>query len=501
MIIKPVPKKQFANMNSGTGITYILHQNHIAVANMIPVIYRDDNENIGSLETITVTRSEQIHIGYDDIISYQAHAAKNLWNQALYETRQIFFWNQQPENRNKKNRKKMLTYGKLDKMFHGTSNYTKMYSSTAQWVLKKLKDSWNSYFKGIARYRTNPEEFTGEPRIPGYKEKDGEFMMIFTNQACCIGKNGRDDRSLVQFPPKSKIKSVMTRLDSNVDLREVRIVPKGGGYKVEVVYNKKVSKEEIAKLELDSENIAGIDLGVNNTVAIGNNIAIEPIVVKGGILKAENQWYNKRRSELYSVYDRQKIGCFLKRDKKGNIKHLIEKNGRSVQLTTKNRNRKVKDIMHKISRFVVNYCILHKIGTIVIGINPFWKQKTNIGRRNNQNFVNIPFDRLIEQITYKASEVGITVIEHEEAHTSKCSFMDNEEICHHDEYLGTRIKRGLFKTAQGILINADVQGAMNIIKKVFPNAFVKTNADGIAGTLTCPLRLSIKDLLNKKVSI
>ena len=329
--------------------------------------------------------------------------------------------------------------------------------------------------------------------------------MIFTNQACCIEGNGTEGRSLVQFPPKSRIKSVMTRLDSNVDLREVRIIPKGGGYKVEVVYNKKVSINELAKLELDSENIAGIDLGVNNTVAIGNNIGIEPIVVKGSILKAENQWYNKRRSQLYSVYDRQKIGCFLEPDKYGRIRYLTEKSGTSIQLTTKNRNQKVKDIMHKISRFVVNYCILHRIGTLVVGINPLWKQKTNIGRRNNQNFVNIPFDRLIEQITYKASEVGITVIEHEEAHTSKCSFLDNEEICHHDEYLGTRVKRGLFRTAKGILINADVQGAMNIIRKVFPNAFNKLNVDGIEGTLTaaapCPLRLSIKDLLNKKVSI
>ena len=465
---------------------------------MIPIIYRDDNDTIPSLETITVTRSEQIHTEYDIEKSHQAHLAKNLWNQALYETRQIYFWNQRPEN--KDNKKKMLTYGKLDKMFQGTSNYIQLYSSTAQWVLKKLVDSWNSYFKGIAKYRVNPEEFTGEPRIPGYKYINGEFMMIFTNQACHIEKDDEGNNMLL-FPKKTKIKNVMTRLDCDTDLREVRIIPQGGGYKVEIIYNRKISKEEIANLELDSENIVGIDIGVDNAVAIGNNIGLESIIVKGGVLKSENQWYNKKRSELYSVYDRQKIGCLLKRDKKGRIIYLTERNGIKIQLTTKNRNQKVKDIIHKISKFVVSYCINHKIGTIVIGMNPMWKQKVNIGRRNNQNFVNIPFDKLIEKITYKAAESGITVIEHEEAYTSKCSFLDDEEMCHHDEYAGKRIHRGLFKSAKGILINADVQAAMNIIRKVFPNAFSKLNVDGIAGTLTCPLRLSIKDLLNKKVSL
>ena len=162
-------------------------------------------------------------------------------------------------------------------------------------------------------------------------------------------------------------------------------------------------------------------------------------------------------------------------------------NGRSI---TQNRNNRIKDQMHKISRFVVNYCIEHDIGTIVIGKNAGWKQQSFMGKRNNQNFVSIPHANLIEMITYKANEIGIDVICHEEIHTSICSFLDDEPIKQHDTYLGTRIKRGLFKTATGIFINADVNAGYNIIKKAIPKAF----SNGIEGLGSIPV--SVKTLVN-----
>jgi putative transposase len=148
--------------------------------------------------------------------------------------------------------------------------------------------------------------------------------------------------------------------------------------------------------------------------------------------------------------------------------------------------------MHKISHYVVNYCIENNIGTIVIGHNNGWKQNVNIGKRNNQNFVSLPYYLLTNQLKYKSEEVGINVCEANEAHTSKCSFLDNEAICHQVKYLGKRIKRGLFQSSNGTLINADVQGSLNIIKKVFPKAF----ADGIAVQGLVPKRLSILELLS-----
>ncbi len=161
-----------------------------------------------------------------------------------------------------------------------------------------------------------------------------------------------------------------------------------------------------------------------------------------------------------------------------------------------NRMNSVLDILHKISRYIINYCINNRIGTIVWGRNPGWKQNINIGKRNNQKFTKIPHYLLFKMLKYKASEIGIKVIDVEESHTSKCSFLDLEPICHKEkgQYLGKRIKRGLFRSALGIIINADVNAAYNMIRKVFPEAF---KSIGIEGVVLHPERLSIKDLLSR----
>ena len=146
------------------------------------------------------------------------------------------------------------------------------------------------------------------------------------------------------------------------------------------------------------------------------------------------------------------------------------------------RNNRIKDYFHKTSNIVIKECIKNNFGTIVIGYNEKWKQNVNMGSINNQSFVQVPYYRLIQMLKYKAESVGIQVILQEESYTSKCSFLDNESIEHHDVYMGKRVKRGLFRTAKGILINADVNAALNILKKAFPNAFV----EGIAGLVLIP---------------
>ena len=453
---------------------------------------------------ITVTRTEQNHIPYDENISKMCHIAKNLWNEALYDMRQVYFHNIRPEN--KDNKQRMPTYNNLAGKFKTNENFKQLYRQTSQGVLKVLDRSWKSFFEGINEWKVHPFKFTGKPRIPGYKKKDGEFILVFTNQACTLnsyvnfasGREGENNKYLkiikqkygtikegetyLLFPDNTGIQPIKTRLPIDTNLREVRIIPQGEGYNIEIVYDK-----EVTKLDLDKSRIIGIDYGISNIVAIANNIGERPIVVKGSIVKSINQWYNKRIKVLYNIYDRQ--------EKDG--KKL--RTGHSLQVTNTHRNRIVKDIMHKISRYIVNYCIEHNVGTIVIGHNDMWKQNINIGARNNQNFVTIPYYILTKDIEYKGSEIGINVILKDEAHTSKCSFLDNESIEHHDKYIGKRIKRGLFKSSMGKIINADVHAGLNIIRKVFPNAF--SHANGIAGTLTCPLRLSVKDLLNTKVSV
>ncbi|PKP57324.1 MAG: transposase [Candidatus Altiarchaeales archaeon HGW-Altiarchaeales-1] len=204
---------------------------------------------------------------------------------------------------------------------------------------------------------------------------------------------------------------------------------------------------------------------------MADNIGKMPIIVKGGIVKSVNHFYNKRKAEIQSNYD---LSGIKKQTKQ--LSRLLVK-----------RDFKIKDFFHKASRKIIAHCKMNDIDTIVIGHNNEWKQKIDIGKKNNQNFVFVPFNKLIEMLKYKAEDERIKTIIVNEAHTSKCSFLDEETIKHHDTYLGKRISRGLFKTLSEKIINADVNGAYNIIKKAFPNAF----ANGIQGVGCHPVRLDV----------
>ncbi|MHB1709391.1 MAG: RNA-guided endonuclease InsQ/TnpB family protein [Thermoplasmataceae archaeon] len=408
-----------------------------------------------------VNRTEQIHIGYDENVSRLCHLSKNLFNQANYILRQQFI-----------KKEKMTGYNDLVKLFQIPSedddhnNYQKLPAQTAQWTIKKVKQSWDSFFRSIKDFKKHPEKYLGKPRIPKYKEKNGEFILIFTNQQCSI-ENG-----ILRFP-RSINMEVKTRLN-DVNLREVRIVPQGMGYAVEIVYER-----EIADIVGRPRRIMGIDIGVRNIVTIGDSISGEGIAVRGGVLKSINQFFNREYSRLKSTSDRQ-IGNRQLTQKE---RHLFMK-----------RNRKLKDIMHKLSRAVVNYAISRDVDTIVIGHNNGWKQEADMGKKNNQNFVQIPFSMLIQQIRYKAEEVGISVVVQEESHTSKCSFLDSESVEHHDVYAGKRTRRGVFRSADGILIHADLNAVYNIITKAIPEAF----ANGIEGIGLYPRSLSIRQMITSK---
>ena len=198
----------------------------------------------------------------------------------------------------------------------------------------------------------------------------------------------------------------------------------------------------------DNGIYAGIDIGLNNLATIGFNNG-KGLIINGRPLKSINQYYNKKKSELSSELER--------RNKSKNSKRLN-------RLTTK-RNNKVKDYLHKASTMLVNQLISNNVCKVVIGKNDGWKKEINIGKRNNQNFVNIPHAVFIEMVCYKCKLNGIEVVLREESYTSKCSFIDNEPIKKHDSYAGRRVKRGLFRSENGTFINADLNGALNILRK------------------------------------
>ncbi len=444
---------------------------------MLPLIYRDIYYPIGTKE---IVRTEQIWIEPIDILPELCHTSKNLWNEANYIVRQLFTEKDKDGNRTGQ----YMKYSDLDYMIKNKSkNYKILGGATSQQILKILDRSWKSFFEAIKDWKLNPSKYLGRPKLPGYKPKDGEFLLAFTNQQVKI-KDG-----YLKFPKKLNlldkgIEGIKTRLDDETNIREVRIIPKGGRqYTIEIVY-----KIEEHQLDLNKDRIIGIDFGMRNIVTISNNFGQLPVCIKGGVLESINQFYNKKRSKIQSIYDREPVMCILK-DKK----QVGRKTGPAIQSLTENRNRKIKDVMHKYSRWIIDYCLEHNIGTIVNGISPGWKQEINIGGRNNQNFVSVPVDKLRKMIKYKGEEIGLQVLDQEESHTSKCSFLDEEPIGYSGKYMGKRVSRGLFRSSIGKLINADVQGGYNIIKKAFPKSFMNLNVireDGIEGVGLHPLRIN-----------
>lgn len=392
-----------------------------------------------------VTRTEQIQFK-SEYISAICHASKNLCNKANFLIRREFF-----------NNGKWIRYLELWDIIKDTDEYRELPAQTSQQILKLLDKNWKSSFRAIQEWNKNPSKFLGRPKFPNYKPKDGENLLVFTNQQCKI-KDG-----LLKFPKMIDLE-FKTRL-KDVKLNQVRIIPRQFNYVCEIVYEKEVKFDE-----LDSKKVIGIDLGVSNVVTIGNNFGAVPIVVKGGVVKSMNQFYNKEKARIQSVYDKSGL-----------------KYGKKLAKLDWKRNNKVKDYFHKLSRDIIEYAKSNEVKTIVIGNNTGWKQEVNIGKRNNQNFVNIPFAKLIQMVQYKAEEVGIDVIVTEESYTSKCSFLDNEPVEHHETYMGERISRGRFRSASGILINADLNGALNIIRKAIPEAF----ADGIEDVGLHPKRHEI----------
>ncbi len=381
-------------------------------------------------------QTEQIQVKSSEELSKLCHFAKNLYNLGNWYYRQDFF---------KLNN--FLSYYDLDFILKYKEAYRNLPSQTAQQILKLLIKNWKSYFRALGEYNLNYNKFKKRPRIPKYKAKNGEFLAIFTNQQCRI-KNG-----YLFFPRSVRLSPIKTRIRSL--LHQVRIIPKGVCYVIEIVYEK-----EIQDLGLNKDNILSIDLGLNNLITAVNNIGIKPIVVKGGIVKSINQYYNKHLAYYRSIETKKNNSQDTKRIQKLHLK----------------RNNKIHTVFHRISKNLIDYCIQNNLGTIVIGHNNGWKQNSNIGKRNNQNFSQLPFNKLIKQIEYKAKMKRIQFKTINEFYTSKCSFLDNERVIKHNLYVGKRISRGLFKTSNGTIINADVNAGYNILKKAFPNAIL---ADGI----------------------
>lgn len=383
--------------------------------------------------------------------------SKNLYNHANYIVRNEFIKND-----------KWLRYADLDKLLKADTEYPDYRqmptAQSAQQILKLLDKNWKSFFAGIKDWPKHKDKYLGRPKLPKYKPKNGRFMLILTNQNVKLKDN------ILVFPKTFNgftIKPQFINKENFVSFQQVRIIPGNKQFTIELVYNIEIQDE---KLE-DNGKYLSIDIGVDNLATITNNIGLQPVIINGKGLKSINKYYNKQISHYREIAKRMNNVDYTKR---------------MDRLTVK-RNNKINDYMHKASKFVIDYAVSNDIHTIIIGNNKNWKQNSSMSKNVNQSFVGIPHQRFIEMIIYKAELYGINVMVNEESYSSGTSFLDGEEPTKENYDKSRRVHRGLFVSNQGIQINADVNGSLQIMKKVFPNAF----ADGIEDVVLHPVRVNI----------
>ncbi len=380
--------------------------------------------------------------------------SKNLYNYANYLIRQSFIFEQT-----------YLNYNSIQKIGQGSTPYQALPAKVSQQVLMVLSKNWKSFLAANQVYQSTPEKFLGRPKLPKYKKKEtGRNLVIYTVQA--LSKPSL--KQGIIHPSQTEI-YLKTTVDTS-GIKQVRIVPRLDHYVIEVIY-----EAEPRQYELEEDLFASIDIGLNNLATLTfNQAGLQPLLINGRPLKSINQYYNKIKANLQAKLPKNQSSIRLK--KLGNKREF-----------------KINDYLHKASRLIINTLIHHQIGTLIIGKNQEWKQEINLGKKTNQNFVQIPHNKLIEMLSYKAGMVGMKVIVTEESYTSKASFIDNDPIPvyqpgekNQSSFSGKRVKRGLYRTGSGKLVNADVNGSFNIMKKAVPNAF----GYGIEGVVVHPVRIT-----------
>ena len=377
------------------------------------------------------------HLSKEDykILKELCRCAKNLTNEALYSIRQYYF-----------NEGKYLNYDNNYKLLKSSNNYKMLNSNMAQQILKEVDGSFKSFFELLKLKKDG--KYDSRVKLPGYLPKNGYTSLI-------IGFVRLNNNRLI-IPYSNKFKKNHKLVEISLppilldkEIKEIRIIPKSNARFFEIQYTYKI---DCIDRNLNTNNALALDLGINNLISAVSNKG-KTFIIDGKKLKSINQYYNKINSRLQSIKDKQKI--------KGNT--LQQDN------LTKIRNNKVNDYLNKSARLVINYCIKENIGTLIVGYNENFQSGSNLGKVNNQNFVNIPFGRLIDKLEYLCQLNNIVFIKQEESFTSKSSFWDKDKLPKLSKkkykFSGNRIKRGLYKTKDGKLLNADINGALNIMRK------------------------------------
>ena len=404
-------------------------------------VYKD-RSNIITLTERHVINENHVLFEECDKLSF---LAKNLYNATLYVQRQSFF----------DSNSKFLNYYDVNKIFT-TGNqvdYRMLPAKVSKQVQMLVDKNFKSYFALVKK--KNKGDYDKPVKIPRYLNKTkGRFVVPYPKDALSLKNEG--------FIKLSKTSIIIpTKIDSK-SITGARIVPKGNHYIIEILYD--VVKQEFKP---SYDRVAFIDPGLNNLMTVTSNV-FNPILYNGGYVKSINQLANKMNAHEQSKRKPWKVNATTSNEFR--IKQLVSpKLGKGTSKLIKSiwdkRYNRINDYFHKVTTDLMNHLVLYNIKTVIFGHNIGQKQDIDLGKFTNQNFVNIPFTKLISMLEYKCQLAGINFVVSEESYTSLCSFVDNEVVCKHDNYQGKRVKRGLFKTSNNIFINADVNGSLNIGRK------------------------------------
>lgn len=376
--------------------------------------------------------------------------------------------------------KDILWYEDLEKEIKTNPDYKEYYynmptTQSAQQLIKLYASNVKGTLKARKAYHEDSTNFTGYPQFPKRKGKHNLWApIIFTNQ------NAKLDGNIVRFPKilgGVTVKTKFIKRYADASLRTVTFIKRKRKIGIVMVF-----KIKEPRMLPQNKRVMGIDLGVNNLAACATNIpSVGPFIITGLPIKAANQWYNKQLAHFKEIVNKRNISNKRKKELKA-IGKNPSKWSKRLDAITDYRNNFVTDYMHKTSRLIIDYCVAFDIREIIIGHNKLQKQHSGKGKKFNQTFVQIPFCQLIQQLEYKGKLAGIKVITHEESYTSKSSFLNKDPIPRwkklkkgvkrrKHKFSGRRVHRGLFKTVDGVLINADINAALNIIRKSKRNAF------------------------------
>lgn len=377
-----------------------------------------------------------------NILRELCRTAKNLTNQAIYNIRQHYFQEKQ--------------YLRYEANYHELKccrNYKLLNSNMAQQTLKDADEMFKSFF-GLLKLAKQGKYNFRHIKLPNYLPKNG-YANITISQI-------RIKNNILTVPYSNTfkkkyegIKKIQIKVPPVLEekkIKEIQIIPKFNARFFEIQYKYEIQEEEI---KLNANNALAIDLGVNNLCTCVTNTG-KSFIIDGKKLKSINQFFNKQNARLRSIKDKQNI---------------IKQTKQQFLISRKRKNR-VDDYINKTCHYIINYCIVNDIGTLVIGYNQSFQNKTNLGKRNNQIFTHLPFGKIREKLEYLCKRYNINYILQEESYTSKASFFDNDELPVYNmdnpqkyEFSGKRVKRGLYQTKDGYCFNADCNGALNILRK------------------------------------